>query len=487
MSAEASGPFVLVGVMSSPKSKLLRQQQRRWRQKFSSGPTVRLVLGKTVFGTAERVDSLLAREQARHADLLFVDGREGLPHVGKVTEKSASWWQTIAERAPGYRFYCKCDDDAFIHHSRLDAVLRHVGAQLPGRAVYFGHVKWRGWEAFHRFQACGGGWGPAAKTWDDILFGAPLHGGGRAPACPHAAGPYPYMSGGMACMSAELARLLAADAEFAAFLAAARARNDAGTPCHSPAACARQPVATHMWHHEDAGVGFNVFRAVARANASAAIVPVTGHYNDAGVVERTASAFDAYWSSRALFVHGVKQPEQYLKMERRWTIGRPTPRLRMGCYPCTRNGYNVHQGAWTHARLPCRGSNHSFCDVDVASHFTCCGWPWLVPQARQLAIDTLRRFGGRLSLQEMGRRVREAARAQRVVERKGCVRDCLNLRLPPIASLAEEMERSGDVELSGGAGASEAERKVTLLVNKTLPFPPPLELWRPRPDGAPGP
>ena len=45
-----------------------------------------------------------------------------------------------------------------------------------------------------------------------------------------------------------------------------------------------------MWHHEDAGIGFNVFRASALANATTAMVPVTGHYNDPGVIERTPYA-----------------------------------------------------------------------------------------------------------------------------------------------------------------------------------------------------
>ena len=74
-----------------------------------------------------------------------------------------------------------------------------------------------------------------------------------------------------------------------------RLRNG-GTPAtihHS----ARQPVESHPWHHEDKG--FNVFRASALANATTAMVLATGHYNDPGIIERTPSAFDSYWSSRA--------------------------------------------------------------------------------------------------------------------------------------------------------------------------------------------
>ena len=55
-----------------------------------------------------------------------------------------------------------------------------------------------------------------------------------------------------------------------------------------------------MWHHEDAGIGFNVFRAVVSANASASLVPVPGHYNDPGIIERSVplDANDEYWSTR---------------------------------------------------------------------------------------------------------------------------------------------------------------------------------------------
>ena len=58
-----------------------------------------------------------------------------------------------------------------------------------------------------------------------MLNGSPLHGGGRAKPCPYSAGPYPYMSGGMACMSRPLALILSRDQAFADFLQTARKRN----------------------------------------------------------------------------------------------------------------------------------------------------------------------------------------------------------------------------------------------------------------------
>ena len=121
----------------------------------------------------------------------------------------------------------------------------------------------------HRFQACGGTWGDAPKTAEDILHGGIMHGTTRYPNCPNAAGPYPYMSGGMVCMSRPLAERMAVDPHFSSFLSTARDRNTHGTPCKRPRICAAQPEATHMWHHEDAGIGYNVFRAVVGQNASA--------------------------------------------------------------------------------------------------------------------------------------------------------------------------------------------------------------------------
>ena len=43
------------------------------------------------------------REEKDHGDLLYVDGREKLPHVGVVTEKSAAYWLSAAAREPAAR------------------------------------------------------------------------------------------------------------------------------------------------------------------------------------------------------------------------------------------------------------------------------------------------------------------------------------------------------------------------------------------------
>ncbi|KAL3915769.1 MAG: hypothetical protein SGPRY_007087, partial [Prymnesium sp.] len=194
----AESAYVLLGVMSNPVKPLLRDQWREWAASFAShnrAVQVRYVLGKTIY--QQNVDPgqstidlpVLQAELKPPAlnDLLFVEGRERLPHVGVVTEKSAYFWKNAVTLHPSTSWFCKCDDDTLVHLDRLEATLRHVlsiapcaeteahAAQVemthPDKAVYFGHMKWRGWDVDHRFQACGGTWGDARKTEEDILQG----------------------------------------------------------------------------------------------------------------------------------------------------------------------------------------------------------------------------------------------------------------------------------------------------------------------------
>ena len=364
MSIAAADSFrVLLGVMANPTSDRLRTQLREWNGRFAASRrgdvTVRYVFGSSFYnGTAPPGTAQAAHEEgARLGDLIFVDGRERLPHVGVVTEKSAAFWRSIAAREPGYEFYCKSDDDTLVHLDRLHGVLQHV-ARTEGidRPVYMGHMKWRGWDTAYHFQACGGSWGGASKTKQDILFGGPVDlrnpDGAQYPPCPNAVGPYPYMSGGMVCMSAALARIMGADPAFGDFLTVAKARNDYGTRCRRPILCAAQPASVHMWHHEDAGIGFNVFRAIVSANATASIVPVPGHYNDPGIIERSPSPQDMYWSSRSLFTHGIKAAFHFETAKARWTLDRSSDHLTLSCdHRCSEHGAGGF--GWDWARLEC--------------------------------------------------------------------------------------------------------------------------------------
>ena len=167
-------PYVVLGVMANPSNPRLRDQWREWGQRFVAyqhGVRVRFVFGSSFYeaGLAEGAPTApkLALEQASRGDLIFVDGREKLPNVGVVTEKSAAFWRSASAREPAARWTCKCDDDTLVHLDRLEATLRHVEERNPEQAVYLGHVKWRGWDAGDlgantytdgfRFQACATG------------------------------------------------------------------------------------------------------------------------------------------------------------------------------------------------------------------------------------------------------------------------------------------------------------------------------------------
>ena len=219
-------------------------------------------------------------------------------------------------------------------------------------------------------------------------------------------------------MSRAMALQVAADEGFRSFYRVAQQRNTAGTPCKHFSKCASQPPDEHMWHHEDAGVGFNVFRAAVAANASATFVPVPAHYNDPGVIERSTSAQDEYWSTRSLFVHGIKTHRQYNLAASKWALGRPTAALEMRCKPCSEKGTNLHYGKWTYARLPCplpaaeaAAADHQtaaspppwWCEVAIDKHFTCCGFPWTIPE-------------------EMTRRERAERAARRAAKKRGVAR-----------------------------------------------------------------
>ena len=102
---EPEPPFLLLGVISSPASFGRRAMLRDFAARASGGMLAQAHVGgravvrtEFVFGRTfyERppsadVQRRLAAEAAQYGDVVFVDGRERLPHVGKATEKSAAW------------------------------------------------------------------------------------------------------------------------------------------------------------------------------------------------------------------------------------------------------------------------------------------------------------------------------------------------------------------------------------------------------------
>ena len=105
--ASAEPKRVLLGVMSNPSNNVLRTGIREWSARFAShrkAVDVRFVYGTSFYNASAAPAAALAlleQERAEHGDFFFVDGRERLPHVGVVTEKSAAWWRSVAKRMPG--------------------------------------------------------------------------------------------------------------------------------------------------------------------------------------------------------------------------------------------------------------------------------------------------------------------------------------------------------------------------------------------------
>jgi hypothetical protein len=159
----------------------------------------------------------------------------------------------------------------------------------------------------------------------------------------------------------------------------------------------------------------------------------SAHYNDAGIIERRATpdsaltANDEYWSTRAVFAHGIKVPSDFSLLKERWNLSRPDAAFdTLECWPSDQlpRGANVHYGNWGWARVPCpkmeylpeftsidlvdltrfrtlspaeqkaeiervdgliarvRGPVHTgrFCDVKPQENFKFCSFPWVVPE-----------------------------------------------------------------------------------------------------------
>lgn len=253
-------------------------------------------------------------------------------------------------------------------------------------------------------QACGGGWGgplDAIRQMED-----------PANHCARAEGPFPQGTGTLTCMSRALALLTARDERFGEWLAVARARNDYGAPCQTAAACAAHPPATHMWHHEDAGVSYNVWRSLARGIAASTgdgspSAPPAGAAQGAGggagggvggrkvyvvhLPEKgwfwpwfNEAAFSPPMSAKAIVVHKVVDEALWAKVRAAWDVAAPLPRVVADC------SQTCASWGWTRARVACdappplperpagswRGYvprwNGTLCPLTPARHFECC-------------------------------------------------------------------------------------------------------------------
>ena len=410
-STSVADPYLLIGVISAPNAFGRRAMLRSFAEASggdSTGSARRSVATEFVFGDrfyegepSVEMQRRLAEESQRHGDIIFVDAREKLPHVGKATEKSAAWWLTAPLRSNA-RFFCKTDDDSLLHHDHLTSALAAAeeaaianqrqaatgggggsgggggGGGGSGEAtatpnVLFSYVRWRGWLPGHRFQACGGGWGGPI----DCI----RHMTDPSEQCTLAEGPFPQGTGQLTCLSRGLAKALATHAGFRDFYRVSMARNDFGQRCTTAQECATHPPGLHMWHHEDAGISYNAWKAALAANLSVSIV----HMPEKGWIWPwfNPKIAEPALSARAILMHKVT-PALLPEVLRTWKVRQPAPSdLYADCSQrCSQWGWQWarHQcapppalppsaGPWRGFGLPWNGS---LCKIDPSIRYRCC-------------------------------------------------------------------------------------------------------------------
>eukprot|EP00967_Tisochrysis_lutea_P155873 scaffold312873_cov33-Tisochrysis_lutea.AAC.2 len=233
---------------------------------------------------------------------------------------------------------------------------------------------------------------------------------------PHHLFPRLQGTGTLTCMSRALALEVAADERFRDWTTVARARNDYGTPCKSAAECAAQPASIHMWHHEDAGISYNVWRTVTKLIAASSGDGARVNVSESATNARpeTGSGVGAdgagnrrkvhlihlpekgwFWPwynsqnfakpgmlAKAIVVHKVT-PTLYPEVKAAWEVKVPFPKVVADC------SQSCATWGWTRARVACdllpplednaggwRGFlprwNGTMCPLTPARHFKCC-------------------------------------------------------------------------------------------------------------------
>lgn len=389
----AADPYLLIGVISAPNAFGRRNMLRSFAEASAgpAGPSRRTVATEFVFGDrfyegepSAEMQRRLAEEARTHGDVVFVDAREKLPHVGKATEKSAAWWLTAPKRSKA-RFFCKTDDDSLLHHEHLTAALaageaaaianqRQAGVgEGAAPNVLFSYVRWRGWLPGHRFQACGGGWGGPIDCIRHMLD--------PKEQCGLAEGPFPQGTGQLTCMSQGLAIKLAESTAFHDFYRVSMARNDFGSRCVTAQECATHSPGLHMWHHEDAGISYNAWKAALQHDLHVTMV----HMPEKGWIWPWFSPKieSPELSARAILMHKVTPP-LLQEVLRTWKVQERAPSdVYADCsQKCSQWGWQWarHQcgpppalppsaGSWRGFGLPWNGS---LCKIDPSERYRCC-------------------------------------------------------------------------------------------------------------------
>jgi len=289
----------------------------------------------------------LHEEDQKEGDIKWVDSSEWSPHVSPETQKSARWYQTHTE---AYQYYCKADDDALVNVRQLLHLLEQSG---PSALV--GNIHFREWHPDYKFQAGGNSWNSRDKKTGFI-----------EKVCKDCVGPLPYAYGGLECLGSTLMDSFAKDTHFESFVQEAVRRDGLGNFCDKTN-CATMPWDTHMWHHEDLGIQYNLFRSILRKNLTGVkVVDIVNFFWNGG--EQWSSRISTLKNNPVVVVHGVKHVEQFNHYIPGWNTNNEL-KSTLSCGSCARR-----QG-WksTTTCLSGEGDNcDAFIEVNPSWTFQCC-------------------------------------------------------------------------------------------------------------------
>lgn len=312
-----------IGVMSNPFKPVLSNALRTFYQQTANNAIdVSYVYGDRIFGTLydpPPSKRALRRLKAAHdsKDAFVVQAYEKLPHVGKVVEKSAAWWQA-ASRGSRYKYICKTDDDTVINLQLLADALHKI--PKSAEFVMSGYIRWRGWNE-SSYSACGGNWGGADLAYQTLCRGA--------------SGPFPYAVGALTCLSTPLAKRLATNQHFKSFLKGASERLYSGEPCHERSECAKAPPDRRYWHHEDAAIAFNLLEAAKDVSVHVISLPRVMHWFD-----HTRSYS---WQPKTIYVHNAKTQFVFNKIASAYFNTTHLPTEKVDCSHCSKWGWTKYK------------------------------------------------------------------------------------------------------------------------------------------------
>lgn len=206
--------LVAVGIISAPEFIKQRSASRHsWLRRIGQSPIVAKFVIRTL-GAPPAIAKLLALEQAAHGDMLQVKVPWDAGRLRGPVLCVAAWLAHVTHTISSARFVAKLDDDAFINVPQFVPWLAEVARAVPApERVYLGPMSWFHWQPLI-FERTGFGWSYATSWLQGQLCRNETAAEERCRwrGCGACVGPFPFASGYLTVLSAQLAAHLTADA-----------------------------------------------------------------------------------------------------------------------------------------------------------------------------------------------------------------------------------------------------------------------------------